>query len=164
MFLVLSDTCTAGTQSIGRISPPFEGSMRNWVDNQGQFLLSNSGEFAFGFSTRPDITSFLLGIIHVDSLRVVWTANIGSSVTNSDKFVFGNDGNAYLESGSSVVWSTNTTGNGGATIELQDTGNLILLSNDSRPLWQSFDNPTENPFIWSELYRWNETNKQSQQQ
>ncbi|KAJ8640550.1 hypothetical protein MRB53_017244 [Persea americana] len=131
------------TQSIGRISPPFQGSQMNWVDNEGRFLLSNSGAFAFGFSPRQDITSFLLGIIHVKSLRVVWTANIGSPVTNSDKFVFGNDGNAYLESGSTVVWSTNTTGKGGATIELQDTGNLVLLSNDSRPLWQSFSNPTD---------------------
>eukprot|EP00268_Persea_americana_P068885 TRINITY_DN9686_c0_g1_i1.p1 TRINITY_DN9686_c0_g1~~TRINITY_DN9686_c0_g1_i1.p1 ORF type:complete len:818 (-),score=133.05 TRINITY_DN9686_c0_g1_i1:863-3316(-) len=143
LFLVLSDTCTASTQSIGRISPPFQGSQMNWVDNEGRFLLSNSGAFAFGFSPRQDITSFLLGIIHVKSLRVVWTANIGSPVTNSDKFVFGNDGNAYLESGSTVVWSTNTTGKGGATIELQDTGNLVLLSNDSRPLWQSFSNPTD---------------------
>ncbi|KAJ8637603.1 hypothetical protein MRB53_011870 [Persea americana] len=143
LIIVFPDTCTASTQSIGQISPPFGGSQMNWIDNQGLFLLSKSSKFAFGFYTAQDVTSFLLGIIHVDSSRVVWTANRGSPVTNSDTFMFGNDGNAYLESGSAVVWSTNTSGKGAASMELQDSGNLVLLGNDSRPLWQSFGNPTD---------------------
>lgn len=143
LFTVLLDTCTASNQSIGRISPPLRGSQMNWVDIDGLFLLSNNRKFAFGFYNTENVTSFLLGIKHTGSLKIVWTANRGSPVTNSDKFVFGNDGNVYLESGNVVVWSTNTTGKGAVAMELQDTGNLVLVSNDSVPLWQSFSNPTD---------------------
>ncbi|XP_058113380.1 G-type lectin S-receptor-like serine/threonine-protein kinase SD2-5 [Magnolia sinica] len=143
LFIVLLfDTCIASTQSIGRIAPVYEGSQMNWIDNQGLFLLSEDKNFAFGFNPLSDITSFLLVVMHVGSSTVVWSANRGSPVSNSDKFVFGNDGNARLELGNTVIWSTNTTGKG-AAMELQNSGNLVLLSNDSMPLWQSFDNPTD---------------------
>lgn len=55
-------------------------------------------------------------------------------VTDSDNFVFDNKGNVYLESGNSVVWSTNTTGETATAMELQDSGNLVLLDENGRIL------------------------------
>ncbi|KAK9279150.1 hypothetical protein L1049_012827 [Liquidambar formosana] len=142
--LLLSETCMASIQSIGKINPGFQGSQMTYIDNNGLFLVSNNSHFAFGFTTTTqDVTLFLLVVIHMDSKTTVWTANRGSPIQNSDNFMFDESGNAFLESGASVVWSTNTTGKGVSAMELQDSGNLVLLGNDSRAIWQTFSNPTD---------------------
>ncbi|KAG9455767.1 hypothetical protein H6P81_000275 [Aristolochia fimbriata] len=144
LLLRLWKPCTASTQTIGMITPYFAGAQMNWIDNQGLFLLSKNKNFAFGFTTTSeDVTLFMLGVVRIGTSRAVWTANRGSPVGNADKFVFDNDGNAYMRSGSEIVWSTNTSGKGATAMELQDSGNLVLLNNDSSPLWQSFGDPTD---------------------
>ncbi|KAF5936216.1 hypothetical protein HYC85_027345 [Camellia sinensis] len=60
----------------------------------------------------------------------------------SDNFVFDDSGNAYLQSGGSVIWSTNTSGKGVSAMELLDSGNLVLRGKDSSVIWQSFSHPT----------------------
>ncbi|KAF8393209.1 hypothetical protein HHK36_021450 [Tetracentron sinense] len=142
-ILLLSETCIASIRSVGQIKPGFQGSQMTYIDNDGLFLLSNSSNFAFGFLTTPSITLFLLVVIHMGSSSVVWTANRGSLVKNSDKFVFADNGNVYLEKDDSMVWSTNTADKGVTAMELQDSGNLVLLGNDGKPLWQSFSHPTD---------------------
>ncbi|KAI4316329.1 hypothetical protein L6164_024318 [Bauhinia variegata] len=142
--LLLSEICLAGIQTVGSIKPGFQGSQMTWIDkDNGLFLLSKSREFAFGFKTTEDITLFLLVIIHMGSNRVVWTANRAQAVSNSDKFVFDENGNALLRKGETVVWSTNTGGKGVSLMKLQDTGNLVFLTNDSRIVWQSFSHPAD---------------------
>ncbi|XP_077210541.1 S-domain-2 5 [Tasmannia lanceolata] len=140
---LLSGICTASIQRTGNIPLGFGGSQMNWVDKSGLFLLSNNTNFAFGFITSQDVTLFLIGVIHVGSSKVVWAANEGSLVGNSDMFMLGNDGNAYLQSSGRVIWSTNTSGKGVTSMELQDNGNLVLLGDNVRPMWQSFINPTD---------------------
>ncbi|KAL0003550.1 hypothetical protein SO802_017331 [Lithocarpus litseifolius] len=54
--------------------------------------------------------SELMVVIHLDSSKVVWTANRGLLINNSDKVVFDNQGNVFLKRGDGVVWSTNKTG------------------------------------------------------
>ncbi|KAL5975860.1 hypothetical protein ACLOJK_020188 [Asimina triloba] len=142
IIVLLFETCFGSIQSIGRIIPGYGGSQMNWIDNNGLFLLSEDKNFAFGFQPLSNVTLFLLVVIHVSNNMVVWSANRGSPVSNSDNFMFGNDGNAQLQSGGKVIWSTNTSGKG-AIMELQNSGNLVLLTNDSVALWQSFDNPTD---------------------
>ncbi|GFZ08355.1 hypothetical protein Acr_20g0001630 [Actinidia rufa] len=144
VLLILSESCVASVRNIGKISPGFEGSQMNWIDNDGLFLLSNSSSFAFGFITTPkDVTWFLLSIIHMSSLKVVWCANRASPVRNSDDFVFDDSGNAYLQSGTTTVWSSDTAGKGVSAMELLDSGNLVLRGNDSSIIWQSFSHPTD---------------------
>ncbi|PSS01121.1 G-type lectin S-receptor-like serine/threonine-protein kinase [Actinidia chinensis var. chinensis] len=144
VLLILSESCVASVRNIGKISPEFEGSQMNWIDNDGLFLLSNSSSFAFGFITTPkDVTWFLLSIIHMSSLKVVWCANRASPVRNSDDFVFDDSGNAYLQSGATTVWSSDTAGKGVSAMELLDSGNLVLRGNDSSIIWQSFSHPTD---------------------
>ncbi|XP_043699294.1 G-type lectin S-receptor-like serine/threonine-protein kinase SD2-5 [Telopea speciosissima] len=143
LILALFGTSTASNQFLGQISPGFKGSQMNWVDKNGRFLLSNNSEFSFGFFTTQKVTSFLLVVLHIGSSKVVWTANRGSPVRNSDHFVFEDNGNAYLEMGDGVVWCTDTGGKGVTVMKLQDNGNLVLLGNYSKPLWQSFNYPTD---------------------
>ncbi|XP_045822333.1 G-type lectin S-receptor-like serine/threonine-protein kinase SD2-5 isoform X1 [Trifolium pratense] len=134
----------AGIQMIGNISPGFYGSQMNWIDKNGMFLVSNKQEFGFGFvKTSNDSTLFLLAIVHTDSSKIVWTANRESPVSNSDKFVFDEKGNVFLQKGRVLIWQTNTSDMKVSSMELQDNGNLVLLRNDSKVIWQSFDYPTD---------------------
>jgi hypothetical protein len=147
-LILLLQTCSAITPNIGQIYPGFQTSQMVWVEHSGQFLLSNNSVFAFGFRNTLDdddvMTMFSLAIIHIYSSKVVWTANIGSLVTDSENFVFDKNGNVYLEGKKGgVAWSTNTAGEGATAIVLQDSGNLVLLGDNGKSLWQSFSHPTD---------------------
>ncbi|KAJ1271277.1 hypothetical protein BS78_06G117000 [Paspalum vaginatum] len=127
--------------------PPFSGSEMDYIDNHGIFLLSNGSVFGFGFVTSSvsDSTSYLLAVIHLGTSSIVWSANANSPVSHSDDFVFDKDGNAYLQSGGTTVWAANTSGKGATSMQLLDSGNLVVLGKDSSspPLWQSFSHPTD---------------------
>ncbi|KAF3969847.1 hypothetical protein CMV_006389 [Castanea mollissima] len=151
-FILLLQTCIAITQNIGQIYPGFNTSQMVYVENNGLFRLSNNSVFAFGFKNSQDVTMFALVVIHINSSKVVWTANTGSMVTGSDNFVFGNDGNVYLESTNGVIWSTNTIGERATAMELQDSGNLALLGDNGRILWQSFSHPTDTLLLNQEFF------------
>ncbi|CAA0838440.1 G-type lectin S-receptor-like serine/threonine-protein kinase SD2-5 [Striga hermonthica] len=115
-----------------------------FIDNDGLFLVSNNSNFGFGFTTTPtDVTLFLLVVIHKLSSTVIWSANRGSFIRNSDNFQFDTSGNAYLLSGRSTIWSTNTPNRGVSAMELQDSGNLVLVGDDNSIIWQSFSHPTD---------------------
>ncbi|KAB1204626.1 G-type lectin S-receptor-like serine/threonine-protein kinase SD2-5 [Morella rubra] len=141
--LFLTGKCLASIQTIGTIQPGFQASQMSFIDNSGLFLLSNNTKFALGFVTTSDVTLFLLVIVHMQSSTVVWTANRGSPVANSDDFVFDEKGSVFLRKGDTVVWSAETGGKEVTAMELQDSGNLVLLGNGSRVIWQSFSHPTD---------------------
>ncbi|KAK7377222.1 hypothetical protein VNO80_02644 [Phaseolus coccineus] len=142
--LLSSEVVLTSILKVGKVYPRIEGSQMNWIDREGILLVSYKGEFGFGFVTTPnDITLFLLAIVHMGSNRVVWVANRGLPVSNSDKFVFDEKGNLYLLKGAAVVWSAGTEDKGVSSMELKDTGNLVLLGNDSSVIWQSFSHPTD---------------------
>ncbi|KAG8075856.1 hypothetical protein GUJ93_ZPchr0006g45849 [Zizania palustris] len=126
--------------------PGFSAAQMDYIDNNGIFLVSNGSVFGFGFITSSvsDNTFYLLAVVHQATSTTVWSANVNSLVSHSDKFVFDKDGNAYLQSGGSKVWSANISGKGTATsMQLLDSGNLVVLGEDaSSPLWQSFSHPT----------------------
>ncbi|KAK7410264.1 hypothetical protein VNO78_00905 [Psophocarpus tetragonolobus] len=145
-LFLLCKFCICSSQHTGSVSPGvLKGSQMNWIDRNGMFLKSNEGQFGFGFvTTANDTTQFLLSIIYVATSRVIWTANKGVPVANSDNFEFDDKGNAFLQKDGSVVWSTNTSNKGVSSMELRDTGNLVLLGSDnSTVIWQSFSYPTD---------------------
>ncbi|PRQ26742.1 putative non-specific serine/threonine protein kinase [Rosa chinensis] len=91
-----------------------------------------SAEFGFGFYPTPqDVTLFLLVVIHMNTYAVVWAANRGSPVSNTDKFVFDDKGSVSLQKSGSVVWSIDTGGKTVTAMELRDSGNLVLLGDDN---------------------------------
>ncbi|KAL8216844.1 hypothetical protein R6Q57_023681 [Mikania cordata] len=138
----LPQTCQSSVLQKGKVSPGFQASQMQFIDNNGLFLESNSSGFCFGFNPNSDITSFTLVIIHISSSRIIWSANRGFPVGNSDNFMFEDDGNANLQSNGKVVWSTNTAEKGVSSMELLDSGNLVFVNNDGGVIWQSFSYPT----------------------
>ncbi|KAL8501822.1 hypothetical protein ACS0TY_021075 [Phlomoides rotata] len=114
-----------------------------WLDNNGMFLVSNKSSFAFGLTTtEQDVTMFLLVVKHLRSSTIVWAANRASPVKNSDVFAFDYSGNAYLQRGGSMIWTTATANKGASSMELMESGNLVLFGNDQTIIWQSFRYPT----------------------
>ncbi|KAK3038024.1 hypothetical protein RJ639_032003 [Escallonia herrerae] len=141
MYLSVS---AAPLRMVGRTYPGFSGSLVTWIDSAGKFLFSNNLNFVLGFSpTTEDPKLLLLVVIHVPTTTTVWTANRGSMVRQTDNFVFDRTGNMCLEKEGGIAWSTDTAGKGVAAMELQDSGNLVLLNDDSKPIWQSFSYPTD---------------------
>ncbi|KAH6790799.1 S-domain-2 5 [Perilla frutescens var. frutescens] len=144
MLLLLLEVCTGSVQHIGNLDTGFKGSQMFWIDNDGLFLMSNNSNFGFGFTTTAtDVTQFLLVVIHRSTSTIVWAANRGSPVKNSDNFQFDNSGNAYLESGGTTIWSSGTGNKGVSTMKMMDNGNLVLVGSDGSPIWQSFSYPTD---------------------
>lgn len=142
-FFLLFESSLAVTQQNSLITPGFQASQSEWINQNGMFLLSNNSAFGFGFYTDADSSSYLLVILHLSSEKVIWSANRYIKVSSSDKFVFGTNGNAYLGNSSSVVWSTGTVGNRAKAMKLENSGNLVLLGENGKILWQSFDHPTD---------------------
>lgn len=143
LMLLLFRTCQANDQHIHQIYPGFSASRLDWNNHNGFFLLSNNSAFAFGFFTTLDVSLFVLVVIHLSSYKVVWTANRGLLVRDSDKFVFDHNGNVYLESGNGLVWETKTIGQKVRDMELLDSGNLVMFGEKGSPIWQSFNHPTD---------------------
>ncbi|KAL7596558.1 hypothetical protein Lser_V15G28180 [Lactuca serriola] len=141
-FSFSPQTCISSVRQNGKVNLGFEATQMKYIDNNGLFLISNSSIFGFGFNPNSDVTSFTLVIIHMTSSTIIWSANRGSPVGNSDKFLFDDDGNAYLQNNGRVVWSTNTAKNGVSAMELRDSGNLVLVKNDGGVVWESFSHPT----------------------
>ncbi|XVF26580.1 hypothetical protein REPUB_Repub14bG0029900 [Reevesia pubescens] len=143
-ILLAFKVCIAVDQHVGQIYPGFQASQMQWVEHDGRFLLSKNKVFGFGFYTALDAQCFVLVIIHLQTSQVVWTANRGGLLVHkSDKFVFDYNGNVYLERGDKVAWATNTTSKRATSMELLDSGNLVLHGDNGRTLWQSFSYPTD---------------------
>lgn len=142
LLLVLPTLCTASIQLFGSLSPGFQASQMGYIDNDGLFLLSNDASFAFGFKPTQDVTLFLLVIIHQETSTVIWTANRGNPIANSDNFVFDSKGRVTLQARGKVVWSPETDGKSVSSIQLKNSGNLVFQGSDNSTVWQTFSHPT----------------------
>lgn len=127
------------------IDANFSATAMSYVDTDGAFLYSLSSDFSLALYTFTGDVSVYLTVTHTATSQIVWTANRDFPISLSDKFVFTSGGNALLMdgNGSNVVWSTNTTGQGATKMQMQDTGNLVLLDAKNNTVWQSFDYPTD---------------------
>ncbi|XP_031499002.1 G-type lectin S-receptor-like serine/threonine-protein kinase SD2-5 [Nymphaea colorata] len=131
--------------TIGKISPGLRGNNFDWIDDNGVFLSSVNRTFTLGLLNQPsEGTNYYLVITHRPSTTIIWTANRDSPVSSSDFFAFSADGEATLTSSEGgVVWRTNTKGLGVTAMELQESGNLMVLNSTEGVVWQSFDFPTD---------------------
>ncbi|KAF3455589.1 hypothetical protein FNV43_RR00223 [Rhamnella rubrinervis] len=122
-------------------------------DGGGDVLVSNGETFALGFFSPGKSNYRYVGIWYhkISEKTVVWVANRDNPIKNTSGFLsIDTQGNLVLSDNNDQtvpVWSTNSSTlptNEYAVAQLLDSGNLVLLRNESKQLlWQSFDYPTD---------------------
>ncbi|KAK9706611.1 hypothetical protein RND81_07G138800 [Saponaria officinalis] len=116
-------------------------------------LVSSNAIFKLGFFSPANSTNRYVGIWYNVSesdgeLEVVWVANRNNPLNDSFGVLnISKDGNLQILNGEKkIIWSSNVPAYeaDNSVVQLQDTGNLVLLSNSSgMMIWQSFDHPTD---------------------
>ncbi|KAL9993892.1 putative protein kinase RLK-Pelle-SD-2b family [Helianthus debilis subsp. tardiflorus] len=116
---------------------------------------ANKTSFACGFYCTGTCTSFLFSIfiVQIQSSQlpeVVWAANRDHPVRRDATLNFNADGEMVLRDSDGITaW---TAGKSVASVNLTDTGNLVLFSVNNSVIWQSFDHPTDCLLPGQKLY------------
>ncbi|KAJ3677003.1 hypothetical protein LUZ60_002727 [Juncus effusus] len=138
---------TANGQSplIEFISPNFTASDLLFLDFGGKFLTSRNATFAAAISQPGKSTgNYYFCIIHVASDMIVWTANRNFPMLEGDFLILSSSGLSIVAAYTHpIIWKTPTLRAPVAMMRLLENGNLVLLDNERRTLWQSFDYPTD---------------------
>ncbi|KAI7757038.1 hypothetical protein M8C21_003151, partial [Ambrosia artemisiifolia] len=113
----------------------------------GDTLVSRTGVFELGISRPGSSDNRYVGIWYKKIPgTMVWVANRDHPITGSSPIVLrvNDQGNLILSNNISTIWSTNlTTPSPKATAKLLETGNLVLMDQKEKIIWQSFDYPTD---------------------
>lgn len=112
------------------------------------FIESNGSLFRLGFFSPNGSTDRYVGIWYSKAvLKVLWIANREKPLTNSFGVLGVSDqGNLEVLSGENeVLWSTNVSisGANSTSLQLLNTGNLVLRKTNGDIFWQSFDYPAD---------------------
>ncbi|KAL6838673.1 hypothetical protein ACP4OV_031387 [Aristida adscensionis] len=113
--------------------------------------------FVAGFYRAPPSDEFLFAVYIVLSTddgfidfqdsgppQVVWVANRGRPVQENATLSLTAAGGLVLrDADGSHVWSADTSGKAVARMEVDKSGNLLLLDDKNETVWQSFDHPTD---------------------
>lgn len=112
-------------------------------------IISREQVFKLGFFTPDNTTNRYLGVFYtVSEKTVIWVANRDKPLNDTSGTVsISDDGNLVLRNGNNeIVWSTNATTSpmNNTTLQVQDTGNLVLRENATgNTIWESFAVPSD---------------------
>ncbi|KAJ0041038.1 hypothetical protein Pint_27513 [Pistacia integerrima] len=135
------------------ISPNFTASCLQFIDNSGAFLQSLNKTFKLSFShPNSELSQYYLSIIHSPSNLIIWTANPNKPISDSSKFTLSLNGLSITDDDGRLVWSTPKLDSPVSVMQLQDSGNLVLLDAQNVSLWESFGSPTDTLVIGQRLY------------
>lgn len=112
-------------------------------------ILSENQTFELGFFSTNEEAGWYLGIWYasnsIPTPTYVWVANREKpimNITQSTLQICEAGKLAIKDSQNSIIWqSTNTEK--ATHFSFLDTGNLVLLSTEGLPVWQSFEHPTD---------------------
>ncbi|KAM5560241.1 hypothetical protein ABKV19_021422 [Rosa sericea] len=148
LILLLFAATVAQTQarSLGLQSLRQGSSLK--VEEESDFLVSPNGTFSSGFyKVSANSSCYSVWYTNTINKTVVWMANRDTPVSvRQSKLALRRNGNLVLTDGvGSTVWSTNTLSNASMEFHLRllETGNLVLMNQAERIIWQSFDIPTD---------------------
>uniref|UniRef100_A0A7N1A3S6 Receptor-like serine/threonine-protein kinase n=1 Tax=Kalanchoe fedtschenkoi TaxID=63787 RepID=A0A7N1A3S6_KALFE len=134
------------------IYPNFTASNFQFIDKAGTFLLSRNGTFkAAMFNPGAEQARFYLCIIHVVSNTVIWSANRDSPVSISGNMHLTPNGISIQDEDGKGKWSTPVLKSAVFSLQLTETGNLVLLDRSNGSLWESFLSPTDTLVIGQQL-------------
>ncbi|MED6111857.1 hypothetical protein PIB30_056216 [Stylosanthes scabra] len=113
--------------------------------SKNQSIVSKKGEFELGFFTLDNSTNhYYLGIWYkrIPGQTVVWVANREKPATNPNSLqLIINNTLLLRQDSNTVLWSVNITRKlKNPILQLLDSGNLVLTE-ENKYLWQSFDFP-----------------------
>ncbi|PNX82649.1 G-type lectin S-receptor-like serine/threonine-protein kinase, partial [Trifolium pratense] len=142
--LILQSICVvAQTKSTIAIGDSFTAQTSN-----STWLLSPSGDFAFGFiplKNTPDL--FLLSIWYakISENTVVWYANGDSPAPQGSKVeLTADDGLVLTSPNGDTLWNTTAVLSGRVFRGVfNDTGNFVLEDGSFKPLWETFKFPCD---------------------
>ncbi|PRQ20383.1 putative protein kinase RLK-Pelle-SD-2b family [Rosa chinensis] len=135
------------------ITPNFTATNMQFIDNSGAFLESPNGTFRASINTLESIHShFYFSVIHVASNTIIWSANRNTPISYSAMLSLTIHGLSIADDSNRAVWSTPSFNSNIASLQLLDTGNLILVDAQNVSLWNSFDSPTDTLIIGQRLY------------
>ncbi|XP_030521463.1 putative receptor protein kinase ZmPK1 [Rhodamnia argentea] len=88
---------------------------------------------------------FSIWLTHSRDRTVVWAANRDKPLNGRGSKVTLRGSSALVVTvvDGSVIWGTHTTSTDARSLELLNSGNLVLRGPDRRTIWQSFDYPTD---------------------
>ncbi|KAF9660891.1 hypothetical protein SADUNF_Sadunf19G0010800 [Salix dunnii] len=141
--------CISGPITIQTIKQPFTASHFQYIDQSGVFLISSNGNFTASISNFEENSPYYFCITHAMSNAIIWIANRNQPISDSDKLYLTANGLAINttdnSSNTSVAWSTQGLNSSSkvSAMQLQDSGNLVLLDRNNVSLWGSFDHPTD---------------------
>ncbi|XP_071725860.1 G-type lectin S-receptor-like serine/threonine-protein kinase At4g27290 [Rutidosis leptorrhynchoides] len=116
---------------------------------EGDTLVSETRNFELGFFRPDNSENRYVGIWYKqDTARTaLWVANRNQpppSTVSPLVLKIVDPGNLVIFNNMSMIWSSNTTTTSpNATAKLLDTGNLVLMDQQEKMMWQSFDYPTD---------------------
>lgn len=126
------------------ISPNFTASNFKFVDNAGAFLFSRDGTFKVAiFNPGAQKARYYLCVMHAVSGTVIWSANRDGPISSSGKMTLTAIGITIAEQDGNDIWSTPPLRSSVNALLLTETGNLVLLDQFNRSLWESFHYPTD---------------------
>ncbi|KAI8550976.1 hypothetical protein RHMOL_Rhmol06G0148500 [Rhododendron molle] len=128
--------------------PNFTASNLHFIDGSVGFLTSLKGTFRAAILSPGDQlggqgTIFYLCIVHVLSNTITWSANRDAPVSNTGTMTLCVTGIVITDQGSSIKWSTPPLNSLVSSLQLTETGNLVLLDQYNATLWESFRYPTD---------------------
>ncbi|CAN4089936.1 unnamed protein product [Withania somnifera] len=146
-----------GPLSYQPLTPNFTASYFDFIDNSGAFLSSPNGTFKAAITnTKSQESSYYFVIIHSESNVVVWAANRDLPVSDSGELRLTMDGLDLFDDSGDPIWSTNpfhsrSTSSSITSLQLLESGNLVLVDVFNNSVWESFDFPTDTIVVGQRL-------------
>ncbi|XP_038706291.1 G-type lectin S-receptor-like serine/threonine-protein kinase At5g35370 isoform X2 [Tripterygium wilfordii] len=127
------------------VYPDFTASNFQFIDYSGTFLLSPNASFKASISNpNPHVKQYYFAVVHDPSNTIIWTANRDQPISDSDKLYLTSDGlSIHDEANNRTIWSASQFRTKVSVLELQESGNLVLLDSNNVSVWESFDHPTD---------------------
>ncbi|MFS8028995.1 putative protein kinase RLK-Pelle-SD-2b family [Helianthus anomalus] len=144
LLLTLFTTTYSATIYTGSITPNFTTSQFQHIDSSGAFLRSPNYTYTAAIrNPQPTSPSYYLVVYHSDSHTIVWAANRNHPISVSGQIRLSFTGITIHDDTGQTVWSTPELYSTVYSLQLQDSGNLILVDRFNKTLWQSFDHPMD---------------------
>ncbi|KVI00248.1 Bulb-type lectin domain-containing protein [Cynara cardunculus var. scolymus] len=108
--------------------------------------LSSSGDFAFGFRQLEGNDNFLLSIWYdkIPDKTIIWYPETNATVSRGSKVeLIDQRGLVLTDPQGREVWSTSSSFSDLACGFMNDTGNFVILGNNSGKIWESFSYPAD---------------------